>query len=696
MNCLRTGCFAILVASAALAQQVQQKKTVPPAPAVQVPARPAAPPAYTPPPSQPSRPAYTPALSQPSRPAYTPSPSSSAPSSSSNSSPAHTYSPNATSPTVYAPHSSSAPNSAGVSGNRSTTYKPSTSGPTVYTPHSASASSSTGVGGSGPTTYKPSTSGPTVYTPHSGSNGTSTPSTATESSRVNGATIYTPHSTAAVGARASSPNPVPSSATGSARSSADAKTSLPMHSAYTFPAAGGVASKTSNNASVLTQAASQKVLSQVNTARASMSGVNKRALPAGQVTLQPNGHLTLAASDGRQFGLHPNGTLTSFANARGLNAKFAPNGKLRSVQTSNMKIQYGARGGRTVVKQLPNHATLVSYGGHSGYIERNVVRNNVTLVQRSYAVQNTTFVRMYSPYSYRGVALESYAPAVYYAPAFYGWAYYPWDSPVAYAWGWAGDPWFGLYGSYFAPMPAYANATLWMTDYILGSTLAAAYQQQQDFSAPNNTNAAAEQAAPVQDASSDGEVSAPITAELRAAIAEEVRQELAAENAVASNKASADVQELPSDLQPHHLFVVASLLNVSSDQGNCSLTGGDIISVVDPTGSDSQTAVLAVASSKRGDCPTGAQVDVALQDLQDMDNSLRAQMDNALAKLHSNQGRGGLPAAPKSAIAPPPRPAMDDMPAAEQDVPRMLAEEQKQASLEETQVNQTAFTNNTP
>jgi hypothetical protein len=35
-------------------------------------------------------------------------------------------------------------------------------------------------------------------------------------------------------------------------------------------------------------------------------------------------------------------------------------------------------------------------------------------------------------------------------------------------------------------------------------------------------------------------------------------------------------------------------------------------------------------------------------------------------------------------------------PAAEQDVLRMLAEEQKQALLEETQVNQRAFTNNTP
>jgi hypothetical protein len=515
---------------------------------------------------------------------------------------------------------------------------------------------------------------------------------------VNGATVYTPRSKTDVGAAPSShAHSVPSSATGGVTSSVRASAS--PHAAYTPPPATGIASKTSNNASVLTQTASQKVVSQVNTARASMSGMNQRALPTGQVTVQANGRLTLAASGGRQYDLRSNGTLASFKNAKGATAKFAPNGRFRSVQTANIKIQYGPYGGRTVVKQLPNHATLVSYGRHSGYMERTVVHNNVTLVQRTYVVQNNTYVSMYTPYSYRGVGLVTYTPGVYYAPAFYGWAYYPWDAPFPYEWGWAGDPWFGFYGSYFAPMPAYASASLWMTDYILGSALAAAYQQQQDFTAPDDSSAAAKEPAPVGDSMADGEVhaqtSTPITPELRAEIAEEVRQELAAENAVASNQAPADVQELSSNLEPNHLFVVASLLNVSSDQGNCSLTGGDIIAVVNPKGSDSQNAVLAVASSKRGDCPKGAKVEVDLQDLQEMDNALRAQMDNALAKLHSSQGRGGLPAAPKSAIAPTPRPALDDMPAAEQDVTRMLAEEEQQASKEETQLKQEAFASKT-
>ena len=555
----------------------------------------------------------------------------------------------------------------------------------MYTPHSSSNSASS----TASTTYRPSTSGPTVYTPHSSS----------ASSSTNGSvpTVYTPHSASGAGSSAVSHSAFVAAAS-SASSLEGTKSSLVGHAAYTLPPAS-IASKTSNGASVLTHVASEKVVSQLNTSRVSLSGVNKRPLPRGLVTVQASGRLTLAASAGRQYSLRPNGTLASFSGPRSLSANFATNGQLRSVQTAKMKIQYGASGGRTVTKQLSNSSTLVGFGPHSGYLQQTILRNNATWVQRTYVAQNSTFVRMYSPYSYRGVGLMAYTPGVYYAPAFYGWAYYPWNASVAYAWGWSGDPWFAYYGSYFAPLPAYASSTLWMTDYILGSTLAAAYQQQQDFSTPVNAGAAGDEA-PADDGSQNevqAETSTPITPELRTEIAEEVRQELATENAVASNKAPADVEQLSSDLQPNHVFVVASLLNVASDQGNCSLTGGDIITLVDQTGSDSQSAVLGVASSKRGDCPAGAKVQVSLQDLQDMDNNLRAQMDSALVKLHSSQGREGLPAAPKSAIGPPPRPVMgdgDNMPAAEQDVPSMLAEEEQNASKEEKDVIQEAFASN--
>jgi hypothetical protein len=645
-------------------------------------------------------------------------------------------------------------------------------------------------------TYSPSSPPPTVYTPHAASSGASTTSAPAGPSGVRGATVYTPHSALAGASVSGNTRPATSTpGTSSVRPSVRASTT--MHTAYAPPAASSVASRTSNNATVLTPAGSERTISQVNTVRASMVGVNKKPLPAGQVTLQASGRLVLEASGGRKYGLRRNGTLASFKSAKGVTAKFAPNGGVRSVQTGTMKIQHGPRGGRSVVKQLPNHATLVSYGKRSGYLERTVVHNHVALVQRTYIVQktsyfvsDTTYIRTFTPYSYRGVELATYAPGVYYAPEYYGWAYYPWAAAAAYTWGWSGEPWVGLDGSYFAPARSYASPALWMADYILGATLAAAYQEQQDFPAPDDTDAYAEEEAPADDGAAEGEAyaetSTPITPELRAEIAEEVRTEVAAENAVAnnhasqqlsevlrpghdfvvatelgvssnqgncslssgdiirvmnptgsdsptavlavaaskrgdcpagaqvevtlpdlqdmdnnlraqavaSNQAAPEVQQLSEILQPHHFFVVAALLNVSSDQGNCSLTGGDIIGVVNPTGSDSQTAVLAVASSKRGDCPAGAQVEVTLPDLQDMDNNLRAQMDNALAKLRSEQGRGGLPAGPRSAIAPPPRPAMDGVPASpEPSVGGMLTEEQQQASQQESQVTEAAFAN---
>ena len=499
---------------------------------------------------------------------------------------------------------------------------------------------------------------------------------------------------------------------------APASLSLPRHSVYKLPPASSFASGTFDGGAVLTQTASGQVLSQVNAARTKMSGINKHALPAGLVTVHPDGHLTLVASGGRRFNLRPDGTLASLSRAPagiapaatsvplGSVAKFAPSGRLRSLRTRNLDIQYGPHGSRTVVKRLPDQASLVSYGPHSGYLQRTIVQNNATSVQRTYVTQNATYVRTYTPYSYRGVTLLTYVPPYYYSPAFYGWVYYPWPTPVSFKWGWRGYPWHGIYRVYFIPMPLYPSPVLWMTDYILASTLADGYDQQQDYS--DDPNAAAPVTMPNDDDSSDQEIyaqtSTPITPALRAEIAAEVQQDLTAENAAATYQASPDAQpsspaqQLSLDLQPDRVFLVSSLLTVSLGAGTCSLTAGDILQVVDPSGSNPRlTALLSVASSKRGDCPAGAQVELYLQDLQDMDNYLRAQTDDALAKLHSTQGQQGLPAAPQPALAPPTPSSTDNAaPTPDPGVASMLAEAQQQASQEETNLLQSAFASNPP
>jgi hypothetical protein len=81
---------------------------------------------------------------------------------------------------------------------------------------------------------------------------------------------------------------------------------------------------------------------------------------------------------------------------------------------------------------------------------------------------------------------------------------------------------------------------------------------------------------------------------------------------------------------------------------------------------------------------------VPLEALQEMQNSFRAQLDSGLQALREQQGKGGLPAAPMSAITPPPVPA-DEPPADIENVQAQLDAQQQQADQAETSVAQTAF-----
>jgi len=78
--------------------------------------------------------------------------------------------------------------------------------------------------------------------------------------------------------------------------------------------------------------------------------------------------------------------------------------------------------------------------------------------------------------------------------------------------------------------------------------------------------------------------------------------------------------------------------------------------------------------------------------LQDVQNNMRAQLDAGLRELRRRQGNGGLPAAPSSAIAPPPRPVMADAPSAiDANVAGLLEARQQEAKQAESEIVQTAF-----
>lgn len=529
--------------------------------------------------------------------------------------------------------------------------------------------------------YRP----PTVYTIGGPSSQPSGLNSGTGATKSNGTTIYTIH------APVSSPgipqaNVPPASQPNGARvlPTATAPVRATPRTVYTAPAASSVASRTPAGTSVLNPSGSQAVVKQINGSRTGLHGVNGRPLPAGNVTVQPNGTLTLATEKGGQYAVRSNGTVASIG-APGRSVNFRPDGRVSGLHTGTVDIERGVRGERIIRTARPDKSVLVGTGGRNGYLERTVVAGNRSIIQRTYVTGGRVYVRAFVAYPAFGRSLPLYVPSVYLAPAFYGWAFYPWAAPVPYAWAWAGAAWFGYYSGYYQPYAAYPGASAWLADYLLSQTLANAYaMQNQAPPLPGYGDDSGDPTSAVQPI--DGELYAqndtPITPDLRNAIADEVGRQLAYENAVASGTAQQTCEELPNSLKPDRVFVVSTTLDVSTSDGQvCELTGGDVLRVTAPPASDSPAATLRVASGKRQDCPAGVDVSISVRDLAEMQNNLRAQMDAGLETLRSSPA--GLPQAPQSAMAPVPRPVLDVPLPPDPNVAGLLDAQQKDAQRTE-------------
>jgi len=344
-----------------------------------------------------------------------------------------------------------------------------------------------------------------------------------------------------------------------------------------------------------------------------------------------------------------------------------------------MRINHVLDGERHIVTERPDKSVLVSTGPHRGYLQRPVVVDNRSYVQRTYIVNNVTYTRVYRPYNYGGVAYYHYVPVSYYRPVFYGWVYNPWPAPVYYTWSWYNDPWYGYYRSYFVPYPTYPTASLWLTDFLLAENLKLAYQAQAQ------ANASA-----VPPTVGGNSYAMQLTPEVKQAIAEEVRQQLAAEQQAAAapnpQPLAPSSTEVPPALDPRkRVFVVSSYLDEKTVDGQeCSLTPGDIITRLTDTPDANQNITVSVLNSKQADCPSGAQIMVAVQDLQEMHNHFREQIDAGLKTLAEKQGKGGLPAAPDTRTqpgeVPPPEP--------DANIGTMLQHQQRQADQTEKEAQQ--------
>jgi len=313
-----------------------------------------------------------------------------------------------------------------------------------------------------------------------------------------------------------------------------------------------------------------------------------------------------------------------------------------------------------VSTRLAGGGRVVSYGGHRGFVERPFNRGGRAYMRRSYYYGGRRWAGVYRGYYWGGHPYWGYVPGYYWGGGFYGWAYNPWAVSIGWGWGWGGAPWYGYYGYYFAPYPVYASPAFWITDFLLAENLRAAYDAQQ---AANAEAAAA--AAPPPPASDQAVV---LTPEVKQAIADEVRAQIAAEQAAAAApNATAPVPaasaEAPSDAAPaatpantqlpealdpkERTFVVSNTLAEQTDDGTaCSLSSGDVLTRIGDTPDANQSVKVLVTSGQNNDCATGTQISVAVQDLQDMHNDFRAKMDAGLQSLADNQGKKGMPASP--------------------------------------------------
>jgi hypothetical protein len=377
-------------------------------------------------------------------------------------------------------------------------------------------------------------------------------------------------------------------------------------------------------------------------------------------TTTTGGHTNISGSTGHTGGLAPGKTATghpapvgshTLATRNGAVTR-RPDGHISDIHDNRrgMDIHHGLNGSRHVEVMRADHSRVYAERGRPGFVERRYNYHGHDFARRSYYWHGHEYNRFYRGYYYHGLFVNVYAPGFYFRPAFYGWAYNPWAAPVAFAWGWGAAPWYGYYGYYFTPYPVYPGPAFWLTDYIISTDLQAQYAAQQE------ANLQAQSAPPAGGPPA-------LTPEVKAEIADEVKAQIALENAEAQQNAqSQDIDPASSGIARmlgdgrEHVFVVASSLDVVSASGEeCALSDGDVLQFAGaPVAPNAQDVQLIVAASKGGnECARTASVTVGMSDVQEMQNHMRETIDQGLQELQSKQGQGGLPAAPATALAPP-------------------------------------------
>jgi hypothetical protein len=341
-------------------------------------------------------------------------------------------------------------------------------------------------------------------------------------------------------------------------------------------------------------------------------------------------------------------------------------------------------GGNRVVQTarfVPNVGVVrtTSYGPGRGMVERPVF-GHPCCVRRSYLVGNHSYAVVYRGYQYRGIVYYRPVPAYVYSPAFYAWTVQPWGPGVAFGWGWAGQPWFGIYGGVFTPYPVYGGFDQWATDYMISTNLQQAY----DAGRADEANDAS--AAPPPQ----------ITPDLKQQIDNQVKQDLqeqqqqGVDGQAASQSASVpDVtpsDDLPDALKPGHtLFRVVAPLSVKANGQDCALSPNDYLVRTSNLNGDG-TVNVQVKASRTTDCQQGASTQIALNDLMVMEGDFQSQLRDGMQYASKDMGKNGMPKGPN--------PGATSVPlgttVADANLPNTMQQQQREADEDESQARAAA------
>ncbi|HYM27385.1 MAG TPA: hypothetical protein VET66_04505 [Steroidobacteraceae bacterium] len=356
-------------------------------------------------------------------------------------------------------------------------------------------------------------------------------------------------------------------------------------------------------------------------------------------TLQSQQFLGHSAPPGTRELLAPNGSTV----------RRAADGSILDVHNpkSGVYIQHGLDGSRRITVEQPDGSRVFAPAHGTAYVQHPYLFHSQPFDHRTLYQQGQLTHQFYRPYTYAGVNMDVYAPQRFYSPDVYRWAGGYYSAPVRPQWNYVTTPtpWFSYYKGYFTPESSYLSPVGWLTDYVLATSLISAY----------HTHPGGAGTAPP-----GPQTAATITPEVKQKVSDEVARQVHRESVEAEENArnkdsppgtGSVVQEL-GDHEPH-VFVVASDLDLVDPSGRrCMVSEGDVVQVVSEAKPRSGTATSVVLASKGGvECARSAQVEIALSDLQEMQNHMRETIDQGMA--NSSVGSRAATVAPAYAAAAP-------------------------------------------